>query len=122
MRRRVLLLTLIMVVVLTPAGFARPPRVKRSTASSPALPPFPWTAVWETVGPILAIWLGSVVIRRTLSKEKLRPPLAAPDVASLPVAWFTAMNSIFEKQNSEPNLEPIQPPSRPESRVLTPDL
>jgi hypothetical protein len=122
MRPLVLILTLIVMADGIETAVARSPRRRQTTSSAPALPPFPWASVLETVSPILAIWLGAVVIRGTLSKEKQPPAPAAGEVASLPVAWFAAVTNILAKKSSESNVEPIQSASQPESGVLTPDL
>jgi hypothetical protein len=111
MRSLLVVLTLMILAIPSQSALGRSPRAKSTATSAPALPPFPWTAILETIGPILAIWLGAVVIRRTRAKHISSPPLSARDVASLPVAWYAAMSGFFEKQ-------PIQ--LKPES-FTTPD-
>jgi hypothetical protein len=102
------------------SAVARPLQSQRRIPAAPTAPPFPWPAVLETVGPIVGIWLGSVLLRRTVNREKTTPPLS--ETASLPVAWFAAMSGLFEKKAPERKAEPPHLTMSPESRALTPDL
>ena len=109
------------------SAVARPLQSQRKIPAAPSAPPFPWTAVLETVGPIVGIWLGTVLLRRTVNREKTNPPPDTGEIASLPVAWFAAMSGLFEKKAPERKAEPptAEPPHvtmSPESRTLTPDL
>ena len=124
MRPLLLILTLLVMAVPSPSALGRSPRAKSTAQSAPALPPFPWTAILETIGPIMAVWLGAVVVRRTRSKEILSPPLNAKDVASLPVAWYSAMSSFFEKQPLQSRPESVETPDADATRLarLTSDL
>jgi hypothetical protein len=79
------------------------------------------TTVVETIGPLLAIWIGAVVARRFLWKDKEVLSLSAGDVASLPVAWFAAACNIFSKSGTDQKVEPPQPNLPADSQVLTPD-
>ena len=120
MRPRMLFLTLLFSLVLSQTAFARSPRVKHA-ASTPALPPFPWVAVLETVGPIMAIWLAAVGIRGMIGKEKQIQSLGAADVASLPAAWFVAASSIVWNFWNPPHPTAAQSAPTSDSHVLTPD-
>src|SRR6267378_987679 len=102
-------------------ALARSPRATRSTREA-AGPPFPWRAVGETVGPILGIWLGTVLLQKTLSRDKTKPALVASEVASLPVAWFSAMTGFFEKNATERKAQLSQTSLAPASQSLTSDL
>jgi hypothetical protein len=66
-------------------------------------------AVLETIGPILGIWVGALVARKMVTKDKEILSLGAGDVASLPVAWFAAASSIFIKARTDQMVEPSQP-------------
>jgi len=84
---------------------ARPLQSHRRVQAPPSAPPFPWSAVFETVGPIFGIWLGAVLLRRTMNREKTNPSLDTGEVASLPVAWFAAMSRLFEKKVPERKID-----------------
>jgi hypothetical protein len=99
--------------------WARSPRAQRASQTAAPAPPFPWIAVLETVGPILGIWLGTVLLRRT--REKKEPGPAPSEIASLPVAWFTAMSGLFERRQRQLKTAPPQEAWAPESQSLTSD-
>jgi len=103
-------------------ALARSPRAKRGTQEAAAGPPFPWRAVGETVGPIVGIWLGTVLLQKTLSRDKTKPVLVAGEIASLPVAWFCAMTRFFEKNTTERKAQPSQTSLATDSQSLTSDL
>ena len=103
-------------------ALALSPRMKRGTQEAAVGPPFPWRAVGETVGPILGIWLGTVLLQKTLSRDKTKPVLVAGEIASLPVAWFSAMTGFFEKNATERKTAPSQASPAPDSQSLTSDL
>ena len=87
-------------------AWARSPRAKRHAQETAAGPPFPWTAVAETVGPILGVWLGAVFLSWTFSREKKDSFLVAGEIVSLPVAWFAATTRLFEKKKPETKAGP----------------
>jgi hypothetical protein len=118
MRPLLLLLALMIMAVSSESALGRSPRRKSTAQSTPALPPFPWTAILETVGPVLAIWLGAVVIRRAKTKDVASPPLNPKDVASLPAAWYAAMSSFFEKRPIQEKPEPSSTPGPDTSRPV----
>src|SRR5437879_4168025 len=111
MRSLLVVLTLMILAIPSPSALGRSPRAKSTAQSAPALPPFPWTAILETIGPIMAVWLGAVVVRRTRSKHISSPPVNAVDVASLPVAWYSAMSSFFEKRPAQQKPESFTTPA-----------
>jgi hypothetical protein len=96
--------------------------MKRGTQEAAVGPPFPWRAVGETVGPILGIWLGTVLLQKTLSRDKTKPVLVAGEIASLPVAWFSAMTGFFEKNATERKAQLSQTSLATDSQSLTSDL
>src|SRR5262249_3464513 len=98
MRTFLVVLSLMIIAVPAESALGLSHRYKSTASETPALPPFPWTAILETIGPILAIWLGAVVIRGAKAKDASSPPLNSKDIASLPVAWYAAMSSFFEKR------------------------
>jgi len=124
MRSLLVVLTLMILAVPSPSALGRSPRAKSTATSAPALRPFPWTAILETIGPVLAIWLGAVVIRGTRAKHISSPPLNAGDVASLPVAWYSAMSSFFEKRPAQQKPESLTTPAADTTQLarLTSDL
>jgi hypothetical protein len=105
-----------------PPVWARSPRAQRASQTAAPAPPFPWIAVLETVGPILGIWFGTILMRRTLGREKKNLGPAPSEIASLPVAWFAAMSGLFERKRHEQNMEPPQHALAPDSQPLTSDL
>ncbi|HEV2948457.1 MAG TPA: hypothetical protein VGX70_13870 [Gemmataceae bacterium] len=117
MRSLLLVLTLMILAIPNQSALGRSPRAKSTATAAPALPPFPWTAILESIAPVLAIWLGAVVIRRTRAKEISSPPLSARDVASLPVAWYAAMNGFFEKRPTPQKPESLTTPDADETRL-----
>jgi hypothetical protein len=121
--RFVIVLACILGVVLSDStALARSPRAKRTAHEAASTPPFPWAAVAETVGPILGIWLGTLLLRRTLDRDKPSRPLVDGEIASLPVAWFSVMTGFFEKKATERKTEPPQTTSVPDSQPVTSDL
>lgn len=117
MRSLLVVLTLMILAIPSQNALGRSPRAKSAATSAPALPPFPWTAILESIGPVLAIWLGAVVIRRGKRQETSSPPLNPKDIASLPVAWYAAMSSFFEKQPIQQKPEPLTTPDVDETRL-----
>jgi hypothetical protein len=117
MRSLLVVLTLMILAVPSPSALGRSPRAKSTALSTPALPPFPWTAILETIGPIMAVWLGAVVVRRARSKHISSPPLNPRDVASLPVAWYAAMSGLFEKQPAQQKPESSNTPGADATRL-----
>jgi hypothetical protein len=109
MRPRLVILVCLLGILMSPSlALARSPRAKRNAQATPAGPPFPWTAVAETVAPLLGIWLGAVLLRRTLGREKTNSELVAGETVSLPVAWFAATVGLFEKKKTETKAAPPQ--------------
>ena len=118
MRPLLLVLALTITAIPSESALGRPPRGKSTAQSTPALPPFPWTAILETVGPVLAIWLGAVVIRRAKKKDVASAPVNPKDIASLPADWYSAMSSFFEKQQIREKSEPSSTPGPDASRPV----
>jgi hypothetical protein len=86
--------------------YARQSQTHRKVQASPSAPPFPWHALLETVGPIVGICFGAVLLKRTMRQEKTKASPDTGEVASLPVAWFAAMSRLFEKKALQPKAEP----------------
>jgi hypothetical protein len=80
----------------------------------------PWPVVLETVGPLTLIWLGTVLLRKSGSKENSDPLSPVGKLASLPVVWFTAMSDIFKKRAPDPNAKLPDSTSKTDLPVLTP--
>jgi hypothetical protein len=111
-------------------AWARSPRVKHAAQAAPPAPPFPWIAVLETVGPLVGVWFGTVLLRRTVEREHAPTP-APSEIASFPVAWFAAMSGLFERKRrdlpfgparegmplGEPSVSARQEPRPPQSLI-----
>lgn len=107
MRRRLLALVCLLAILLSASpALARSPRAKRLAQETLAGPLFPWTAIVETVGPLLGMWLSAVLLRRTLGREKTTPELVSGEIVSLPVAWFAGTAALFEKKTTETEAAP----------------
>jgi hypothetical protein len=122
MRPRLVILVCFFGILLSASpALARSPRSKRHAQETPAGPPFPWTAIVETVGPVLGMWLSAVLLRRTLAREKATPELVSGEIVSLPVAWFAATSGLFEKTRTETNAAPPEkkPLDESENRAST---
>jgi hypothetical protein len=114
----VLSLALALILVLGAPALARSPRGKH--AAGPPPPAFPWPVVLETVGPLTLIWLGTILLRKSGSKENSDPLSPVGKLASLPVVWFTAMSDIFKKRAPDPNAKLPDSTSKTDLPVLTP--
>src|SRR5438132_14416255 len=86
--------------------WARSLRAQRASQTAAPAPPFPWIAVLETVGPVLGIWFGTILLRRTLGREKKDLGSAPNEIASLPVAWFAVMSGLFERKRLDQKKPP----------------
>ena len=98
--RQVILVCLLGILLSASPAWARSPRFKRHAQETPAGPPFPWTAIVETVGPLVGMWLSAVLLRRALGREKTTPELVSGEIVSLPVAWFAGTTGLFEKRKA----------------------
>jgi hypothetical protein len=127
MRPRLLILVCLLGVILSASpALARSPRSKRHAQETPAGPPFPWTAIVETVGPLLGMWLSAVLLRRTVGREKATPELVSGEIVSLPVAWFAGTTGFFEKTRVEtkaapPEKKPLDESENRASKLTPPE-
>ena len=116
--RPIIVISLALILVLGTPALARSPRGKHTAGPPP--PAFPWPVVLETVGPLTLIWLGTVLLRKSGSKENSDPLSAVGKLASLPVVWFTAMSDIFKKRPADPNAKIPESIPKTDLPVLTP--
>jgi hypothetical protein len=120
LRLAVVLLCVLSLALGASRAEARPLQSHHRAQAPPSAPPFPWSAVLETVGPIFGIWLVAVLLRRAINREKTNP-LDTGEVTSLPVAWFAAMSRLFEKKAPERKIDLPQVTVNPDSASLTSD-